>query len=267
MMQKSQSTSSRLVVLISGNGSNLQAVIDACADGTLNAKVCGVVSSRARAYGVERAQKAGISVCVMPSASRESREAYDKELARVVADYAPDLVVLAGWMHVLTPSFLDDFPGKVINLHPALPGTFVGMNGIRQAYEARKTDPTVSAGVMTHYVIPEVDKGQYIQALRVPIHDSDSYEDLEDRVRKHEKEVLILSLKTLTGCREPPGAAAVDPMSPYKMLLEGKVRDVYDIGYGRLAIVHTDRLSSFDRHICDVPEKGGILTESSAFWF
>lgn len=199
MMQEPRSVLSRLVVLISGNGSNLQAVINACADGTLNAEVCAVVSSRAGAYGLERAQNAGISVSVMPSTNSHDREVYDEELATIVAGCRPDLVVLAGWAHVPTASFLDVFPGKVIRLRPALPGTFPGMNGIRQAYEAHKTDPTASAGVMTHFVTPGEDDGRCIQALRVPIRDGESYEDLERRVRERERDALVLSLRTLVG--------------------------------------------------------------------
>lgn len=256
----------RLVVLISGNGSNLQAIIDSCANKSLNAEVCNVVSNRFDAFGLERAQKAGIPTCVIPFTKSMDREEYDTELANSVESCNPDIIVLAGWMHVLSPAFLNRFPRKVINLHPALPNTFVGMHGIQQAYDAYQKDNSVSAGVMTHYVVPEVDRGEYIQALRIPINSDDSYEDLEFRVKTYEKDVLISSLKTLTD-NIPRQIKLADPMDRYKKILKGKVRDVYDVGHEKLAIVHSNRLSSFDRHICDVPEKGDILTESSAFWF
>ena len=256
----------RLVVLISGNGSNLQAIMDACANKSLNAEVCNVISNRFDAFGLERAQKAGIPTCVMPFTKSMNRIEYDVELANSVESCNPDIIVLAGWMHVLSAEFLNRFQRKVINLHPALPDTFVGMHGIQQAYDAYQKDPSVSAGVMTHYVVPEVDKGEYIQALRIPINSDDSYEDLEARVKTYEKEVLLSSLRTLTDniFRQ---VKLADPMDTYKKVLKGKVRDVYDIGHEKLAIVHSNRLSSFDRHICDVPEKGDILTGSSAFWF
>ena len=259
----------RLVVLISGNGSNLQAVMDACTSKYLNAKVCSVVSNRTNAYGLERAQKAGVPTCVMPFTKSMDRTEYDTELANTVGSLKPDLIVLAGWMHVLSSAFLNKFPKKVVNLHPALPDTFVGMHGIRQAYDAYQTDPSASAGVMTHYVIPEVDKGEYIQALRIPINSNDSYEDLETRVKKYEKEILVSSLKILTDddSVESEQTISKDPMDVHGKIIKGKVRDVYDIGHNKLAIVHSDRLSSFDRHICDVSEKGRILAESSAFWF
>jgi phosphoribosylglycinamide formyltransferase-1 len=116
--------SARIVVLASGHGSNLQAIIDACAAGDIDGSVVGVVSDRAKAYALERADAAGIARVALTRLPAEERAAYDARLAAVVGDHAPDWVVLAGWMRILTTTFLGLFPDRVLNLHPALPGAF-----------------------------------------------------------------------------------------------------------------------------------------------
>jgi formyltetrahydrofolate-dependent phosphoribosylglycinamide formyltransferase len=126
----------RLVVLISGNGSNLQALLDASASGSLLAEVVAVFSNRPEAYGLERARQAGLPAIALPAGKGQSRREYDAALADRVAAWLPDWVVLAGWMRLLTTAFLDRFPGRVVNLHPALPGMFPGVDAIRRAFEA-----------------------------------------------------------------------------------------------------------------------------------
>jgi len=116
----------RLIVLISGNGSNLQAILDACSSGELDAKVVSVISNKADAYGLVRAQNAGVEATHFPKLKNESRNEYDARLAVVVLAKQPDYVILAGWMRVLSSSFLSSFPNRVINLHPALPEMFPG---------------------------------------------------------------------------------------------------------------------------------------------
>ena len=253
----------KLVVMISGEGTNLQALIDACKSNTLNSKIVGVVSNKINVGGVKRAQDANIPIVTAPFNKSMDRKVYDANLAVSVKAFDPDLIVLAGWMHVLTSEFLSVFPKMVVNLHPALPGTFVGANGISQAYMAFKKGEITSTGVMTHYVIPEVDKGDYIQALRIPILPDDTITDLSDRVKKHEKQVLVSTIRYLT----EPEDSSTEKKEPFKRALVGKVRDVFDIGHDLLALSHSDRLSAFDRHICEIPTKGAVLTSSSAFWF
>ena len=124
----------RLVVLASGNGSNLQAVLDACAAGELPAGVVAVVSDQADATALRRAADAGVPAVHVGRHDGEARADYDARLADVVAGFGPDVVVLAGWMRILTMSFLGWFPGRVVNLHPALPGELPGTHAIERAF-------------------------------------------------------------------------------------------------------------------------------------
>lgn len=190
----------RLVVLASGFGSNLQAVMDACAEGRLPAQVVAVVSDRKAAYALERARQAGIASLYHPWApyKREgrSREDYDADLAALVAVYRPDLVVLAGWLRVLSRAFLDRFPGRVINLHPALPGSFPGLHAIERAYEAFQRGEINHTGVMVHYVPDEgVDSGPVILQEVVPICPDDTLETLTERVHAVEHRVLVEAIR------------------------------------------------------------------------
>jgi len=113
-----------------------------------------------------------------------------------VAACAPDLVVLAGWMYVLSPAFLDRFPGRVLNLHPALPGQFAGTHAIQRAYEAFRRGEIDHTGVMVHWVVPEVDAGPVVASAQVPIQTSDSLDDLEARIHAVEHRLLVDAIKT-----------------------------------------------------------------------
>src|SRR5512141_2441629 len=150
----------RLVVLISGNGSNLQAILDACASGELPATVVTVLSNKAEAYGLTRARNAGVEAIHFAKLENESRNDYDSRLANCVTTKLPDYVVLAGWMRLLSSAFLSCFPDRVINLHPALPGTFPGTHAIERAFEAYQRGEIDHTGVMVHLVPDEgVDNG------------------------------------------------------------------------------------------------------------
>lgn len=189
----------RLAILISGSGSNLQAIIDAVQAGRLPAQIAVVVSNRRAAFGLTRAERAGIPTLYFPlkpyhDAGRP-REAYDADLAARVADYAPDLVVLAGWMHVLSAAFLARFRGRVLNLHPALPGQFPGVHAIQRAYEAYQRGEIDRTGVMVHWAVPEVDAGAVVAQAAVPIYASDTLADLEARIHEVEHHLLVEAIR------------------------------------------------------------------------
>jgi formyltetrahydrofolate-dependent phosphoribosylglycinamide formyltransferase len=189
----------KLVVFISGSGSNLQAVLDASAEGRLDMEVVLVVSNREKAYGLIRAENVGVPTLYFPFKpyrdAGQSREDYDADLAERVSEYQSDLIVLAGWMHVLSPAFLDRFPRRVINLHPALPGTFVGVGGIEWAFEAYQKGEIEHGGCMVHYVIPEVDAGPVIVQTPVPILPDDTLDTYEERVHATEHRIIIEAIQ------------------------------------------------------------------------
>jgi phosphoribosylglycinamide formyltransferase-1 len=194
-----QSTISNLVVLISGFGSNLQAILDACSSGSLPARVMAVICNKKDAYGLERARQAGIPAIYKPKPKEQDRREYDAELAELVVAYKPDWVVLAGWMRVLSSAFLNHFPGRVVNLHPALPGTFPGTDAIHRAFEAYQRGEIAHTGVMVHLVPDEgVDAGPVLAQEVVPIEKEDTLEALEARVHTVEHSILVEVLKRLT---------------------------------------------------------------------
>ena len=186
----------KLAVLISGSGTNLQAILDACGDGRLDAQVAVVVSNKGKAFGLSRAREAGVPTEVMNlrkfMRAGGSREGFDAELADLVRDkYNPDLVVLAGWMLILSPAFLDRFPGKVLNLHPALPGQFAGTHAIERAHAAFQAGEIPHTGVMVHWVVPEVDAGPTVAVAQVPIYPGEPVEELEERIHKTEHRLMV----------------------------------------------------------------------------
>ncbi len=192
----------RLAVLISGNGSNLQAIIDAVRMKLLDAEIVLVVSNRKAAFGLQRAEKAAIPTAYHPlkpycDAGRNRAE-YDADLARLVREQRPDLVVLAGWMHILSEAFLREFPYRVVNLHPALPGEFPGAHAIEEAFAAFQAGKIKRTGVMVHLVPDEaIDAGPVIETEDVPIYATDSLETLTQRIHQVEHRALIRGLRRL----------------------------------------------------------------------
>lgn len=188
--------SARLVILISGNGSNLQAILDACADKTLPATVVAVISNKPDAFGLIRAQNAGVPAIAFPKADGESRRDYDSHLATLVSSYGPDYVILAGWMRLLTSNFLSQFPNRVINLHPALPGTFPGTHAVERAYEAFQRGEIDRSGVMVHLVPDEgVDNGPTLATREIFFLPGESLEQFEARVHMVEHQLLVETLE------------------------------------------------------------------------
>ena len=190
----------RIAVLVSGFGSNLQAIIDSVENGDLpGAEVGLVVSNRKDAYGIQRAIEHGIPVVYVPlapySRAGRPRSDYDRDLASLIGSFRADWVVLAGWMHVLSDSFIRHFPSRVVNLHPALPGTFPGTHAIERAYQAYRRGEIEHTGIMVHLVPdPAVDAGPVVAQQIVPIHPTDSLESLESRMHHVEHEILVRAL-------------------------------------------------------------------------
>ena len=188
----------RLVVLISGNGTNLQAILDACISGGLDATVVAVVSNKANAFGLTRARNAGVESVYFAKLEDESRQQYDSRLADYVTTQHPDYIVLAGWMRILTSEFLNRFPGHVVNIHPALPDAFPGTHAIERAFEAYQCGEIKHTGVMVHLVPDEgVDNGPVLATEIVPILEDDTLASLEARVHEVEHVLLIKALKTI----------------------------------------------------------------------
>ena len=197
LIQHPTSNFQRLVVLISGHGSNLQAILDACASGELNAQVVAVIANKSDAFGLERARRSNITAIAKPKAKEQDRRAYDADLADLAASFQPDWIVLAGWMRVLSSAFLDRFPQRVINLHPALPGTFPGTHAIERAYTAYQRGEIDRTGVMVHLVPDEgIDNGPVLAQTEVLIQPTDTLESLEARIHQTEHRLLIEALKT-----------------------------------------------------------------------
>lgn len=191
----------RIAVLISGFGSNLQALIDAAEAGELpEADIGLVVANRGEAYGMTRAVEHGIPVVTFPLApykrAGRPRFDYDADLAAILQAFDVSWVVMAGWMHVLSSAFLDHFPSRVINLHPALPGTFPGTEAIERAYHAHERGEIDHTGVMVHLVPDEaVDAGPVIAQEVVPIHPDDTLETLEERIHRVEHRLLVQAVR------------------------------------------------------------------------
>jgi len=176
-----------LVVLISGNGSNLQAIIDAIRQG-LNAEIRAVISNNPAAYGLTRAREADIPAISLDHRHYPNREAYDQDLQTLIDRYQPQLVVLAGFMRILTADFVNHYHGRMLNIHPSLLPKYQGLNTHRRVLEAGDN----IHGVSVHFVTPELDGGPVILQAEIPVHPGDSADDLAQRV--HQQEHIIYPL-------------------------------------------------------------------------
>ena len=175
----------RLGVLISGRGSNLQAIIDAIAGGRLAAEIAVVISNRPDAPGLERARRAGIETEVLDRTVHGSREAYDRELAVALRRYDVALVCLAGFMRLLGPAFVSDFRDRILNVHPSLLPAFPGLHGQEQAWR----HGVKVAGATVHIVTAELDAGPIVRQAAVPVHDDDTPETLSARILAEEHRI------------------------------------------------------------------------------
>lgn len=190
----------RLVVLASGEGTNLQAIIDACAQHTIHASVCAVISDHAASGALKRAHLGDIEAVALLPAAGESRPQFDTRLADTVAAFNPDWIVLAGWMRILGMPFLGRFPNMVVNLHPALPGEFPGLHAIERAYDEVRAGYRTQSGVMVH-LVPDcgIDDGPVLATVTVPATANDTLQDLQHRMHNAEHTLLVSTLADL--CR------------------------------------------------------------------
>ncbi|GAA4880449.1 phosphoribosylglycinamide formyltransferase [Ferrimonas pelagia] len=181
----------RIAVLISGNGSNLQAILDACQSGDINGDVALVISNKADVYGLTRASEAGVPSIVVASEQGEAREAYDQRLLAELSQHNIDLVVLAGFMRILSASFVQAFEGKMFNIHPSLLPKYTGLNTHQRALDAGDTEH----GCSVHFVTPELDGGPVVLQAKVPVFEGDDADDLAERVHSQEHRIYPLVLK------------------------------------------------------------------------
>jgi phosphoribosylglycinamide formyltransferase 1 len=196
-----------VVVLISGNGSNLQTFIDGQLAGSLPIEIRAVISNRPEAFGLERARRAGIATEVVPHGDFPSRELYDAELIRRIDRYEPALVILAGFMRILTSEFVQHYEGRLINIHPSLLPAFRGLHTHERALEAGVSEH----GCSVHFVTPELDAGPVIVQASVPVLPGDTGETLAERVQSREHYIYPLAVRWLA-----EGRVALRPDGVYR---------------------------------------------------
>jgi phosphoribosylglycinamide formyltransferase-1 len=181
----------QVVVLISGSGSNLQALIDGVAQGDLPIQIAAVVSNRPDVLGLTRAAQAGIPTAILDHKGFVSREAFDQELIRTIDAFNPGLVVLAGFMRILTPEFTQHYQGRMLNIHPSLLPKFQGLHTHQRAIDAGESQH----GVTVHFVTAELDGGPAIVQAVVPILPDDDAAALAKRVQRQEHVIYPLAVK------------------------------------------------------------------------
>ncbi|EJI85911.1 phosphoribosylglycinamide formyltransferase [Alishewanella aestuarii B11] len=180
-----------IVVLISGSGSNLQALLDSCAAGFIPGKITGVISNKANAFGLKRAEAAGISTAVLSHKGFDSREAYDQALIAAIEQFKPDLIVLAGFMRILTAEFVQHFSRKLLNIHPSLLPKYQGLATHQRAIDAGDTEH----GCSVHFVTEQLDGGPVILQAKVPIFPGDDASIVAERVHAQEHQIYPLVVR------------------------------------------------------------------------
>ncbi len=182
-----------IVILISGRGSNMEAIVQACAAENWPARVAAVVSNKATASGLLFAAQQGIATAALDHKQFDSREAFDAELMRVIDGFAPDVVVLAGFMRILTEGFVRHYEGRLINIHPSLLPAFPGLHTHERALEAG----CKVAGATVHLVTPELDHGPIIAQAVVPVLPTDTPDTLAERVLVQEHQIYPRAVRWL----------------------------------------------------------------------
>lgn len=178
----------KIVVFISGQGSTLQALIDGCGNGRIHGRICAVISDKSDAFGLNRAEQAGIPTQVFVSKDYTNREAMDLAMAEYVANLDADLILLAGYMRMLSPAFTKKFVGKILNIHPSLLPKYPGLDTYNRALQAGDSEH----GTTVHFVNDELDAGAIVLQAKVPIFAGDEASDIEQRVKYQEQQIYPL---------------------------------------------------------------------------
>jgi phosphoribosylglycinamide formyltransferase-1 len=186
-----QTSQKSIVVLVSGNGSNLQAIIDDISQQKINAKITAVIANQKTAYGLVRAKNSDIPAIFIDHNSFASREEYDVKLANCIDEFNPNLIVLAGFMRILTPAFVEHFSGRMLNIHPSLLPKYKGLNTHQRAIEAKDSEH----GASVHFVTPELDGGPVVLQSKVPVFDQQDPLELAERVQQQERQMYPLVIK------------------------------------------------------------------------
>ena len=251
----------KTALLGSGTGSSIKAICDSVKFNILKIEIACILTNQKNSSHLQHlANKHSTQYISIPFSKLEySREEYEDSLIAKLSNI--DFVILAGWNHIVSHKFINSFK-YVINLHPALPNTFIGLNCIKKAYDEYQKGNIQYTGSMVHYVIPEVDKGEVISTIQVPIYTKDSYDDLEKRQKKYEKGLLVQSIQSIIKKYNEEYIQEIT-----KKCYLGKVRQVEEIDNNLLLFTTSDRLSAFNHHICHIPNKGRILNELSHWWF
>ena len=186
-------SNARLVILISGRGSNMRSIVEAANKDELNVDIAAVISNRPDAAGLEFAQQAGITTDVIDHKQFDSRESFDKTMAEAIDSYQPDFVILAGFMRILTADFVSHYEGRLINIHPSLLPKFKGLHTHERAIESGETEH----GASVHFVTAELDDGPVILQARVPVLPDDDADTLAARVLEQEHLLYPAAIKKL----------------------------------------------------------------------
>ncbi|MFZ7216313.1 phosphoribosylglycinamide formyltransferase [Avibacterium avium] len=198
----------KIVVLISGEGQTLQSIIDACKAGDIPAQICAVIANKANAYGLQRAKMAEIPTALFERKDYADNLAMDQAIGDYIAELGADLIVLAGYMKILTAEFTQRFAGKILNIHPSLLPKYPGLHTYQRALEAGDQEH----GTTVHFVNEEVDGGAIVLQAKVPIFPDDEVSDIEQRVKYQEQKIypLVINWFVTERLRLKEGKAYLD---------------------------------------------------------
>ena len=192
-MKSEQAEPARIVVLISGSGSNMQAIAKSCIKKEMDGEIVAVISNRPGVAGLERASELKITTDVVDHTEFATREEFDVNLIRAIDEHSPDIVILAGFMRILTPDFVRRYKGKLVNIHPSLLPKYKGLNTHKRALEAGDKEH----GVTVHFVSEDLDGGPNIIQAVVPVLDDDNAQTLQVRVQAQEHVIFPIAIKWL----------------------------------------------------------------------